>query len=197
MNRIDDATYRAIRGWCLGFQAPMRMRRAMREKGWDCECNYHRPYLHSLSLIDYHWSGPVEANVGDCRRSERHPFCSVTPCRGCIRPHTGGFYSYNPRHIKRMARWEHVHVLGVVSLFGDIAIHEHGYRSDVVRIDHLWVLRSENVRFPHGRLESFLEDTYHCGVTMLKSGAADSFTEWLQKEEIEEIVRLGVREKGE
>lgn len=91
-----------------------------------------------------------------------------------------------------MARWEHVHVLGIVSLFGKIAIHERGYRADCVRIDHLWVLRSENVRFPHGKLQDFLETTYDCGVTMLKTGIADSFVEWLKKEDIETIVKYGV-----
>jgi hypothetical protein len=104
----------------------------------------------------------------------------------------GGYYSYNPAHIKRMARWDHVHVLGVVSLFGDIAVHDHGFRSDIVRIDHLWVLRAENVRFPHGKLEAFLGNTYQCGVTMLQSGAADSFVEWLEKEDISYIVEKGV-----
>ena len=104
----------------------------------------------------------------------------------------GGFYCYVPRHIERMANWEHVHVLGIVSLFGKIAVHERGYRADCVRIDHLWVLRSENVRFPHDKLQTFLEDTYQCGVTMLKTGTTDSFVEWLKKEDIENIVKHGV-----
>ena len=209
--RLDDANYRSIRGWCLGNQAPMKIRRALRERGLDCECNYRKPFLHSLVVIEYHWDGPVASNTpGECiKLSKQRRMCPIGGCvecaadqrvegvAGAFGQHSygrlyGGFYSYNPQHIKRMGRWEHVHVLGIVSLFGDIAIHEHGFRSDVVRIDHLWVLRSENVRFAHGKLQSFLEDTYQCGVTMLKSGAADSFVDWLQKENIEEIVRLGV-----
>lgn len=194
--RLDDARYRAIRGWCLGCQIHMKVRRKMREHELDCECNYRQPYLHSLTVVDYHWPGPIVKNTRceeiytkDRRLVSRH--CLVAGCNRCD-GEIGGFYCYVPEHIERMGNWEHVHVLGIVSLFGKIAVHERGYRADCVRIDHLWVLRAENVRFPHGKLQSFLEDTYQCGVTMLKTGAADSFIEWLKKENIETIIRLGV-----
>lgn len=199
MNRLDDARYRAIRGWCLGCQIPMNVRRGLRAMDLDCECNYRKPYLHSLTVVDYHWDSPIAKNEPG-RREMRSPdgrlmssHCSVAGCEYCLFQCTvGGFYCYVPRYIERMGNWDHVHVLGIVSLFGKIVIHERGYRADCVRIDHLWVLRSENVRFPHGKLRSFLEDTYQCGVTMLKTGAADSFIEWLKKEDIETIVEKGV-----
>lgn len=182
----------------------MKIRRALRERDLDCECNYRKPYLHSLVMIECHWDRPVMSNTPErcVKLSMNRRLCPTTGCPECMRnPHTehaygyryGGYYSYNPQHIKRMGRWDHVHVLGIVSLFGNIVVHDHGFRSDIVRLDHLWVLRSENVRFAHGKLQSFLEDTYQCGVTMLKSGIADSFVEWLQKENIEEIVRMGVQ----
>lgn len=190
---LDDARYRAIRGWCLGCQIHMKVRNAMKEKGIDCECTYRKPYLHSLTIVDYHWGSPIERNRPGRTERQGLTWCSVAGCAACDYncPH-GGFYCYQPAHIERMAKWSHVHVLGIVSLFGKIAVHEMGYRADCVRIDHLWVLRSENVRFPHGKLQTFLEDTYQCGVTLLKTGIADSFVEWLKKEEIETIVKYGV-----
>ena len=197
--RLDDAKYRAIRGWCLGCQIPMKVRRGLKVHDLDCEFTYRTPYLHSLTVTDYHWTSPIERN--DPGREERYApsgsllssHCSLAGCDYCNHNcSVGGFYCYVPEYIERMGNWEHVHVLGIVSLFGKIAIHERGYRADCVRIDHLWVLRTENVRFPHGKLQVFLEDTYQCGVTMLKTGAADSFIEWLKKEDITTIVEKGV-----
>jgi hypothetical protein len=87
-----------------------------------------------------------------------------------------------------MGNWEHVHVLGIVSCFGDIAIHERGFRSDILRIDRLWVVRSENIRFGKARLQSFLERTYDCPVTLLQK--TKGFTEWVKGENIEELCGL-------
>jgi hypothetical protein len=75
-----------------------------------------------------------------------------------------------------------------VSCFGDIAIHERGFRSDILRIDRLWVVRSENIRFGKARLQSFLERTYDCPVTLLQK--TKGFTEWVKGENIEELCGL-------
>ena len=215
-----ETPYRAVRGWCLGSQLPMRIRNAMKEEGPDCECTYSRPFLHSLVLTHCHWDSPVMRNEpGECRRlsvpahsirrwdawatgSSYVRQCCVGGCGDCVppahmyedpdrvtsgSPH-GGYYSYLPAHIERMGNWEHVHVLGIVSCFGDLVIHERGYRSDIIRIDRLWVVRSENVRFSPARLQSFLERTYDCPVTLLKRTAG--FTDWVKGENIEELCEL-------
>jgi len=87
-----------------------------------------------------------------------------------------------------MGNWEHVHVLGIVSCFGDMVVHERGFRSDIVRIDRLWVVRSENIRFGKARLKSFLETTYQCPVTLLKR--TEGFTDWVKGENIEQLCEL-------
>lgn len=128
--------------------------------------------------------------------------CCVGGCGDCVPPARyfddpshrpvgsahGGYYSYLPRHIERMGNWEHVHVLGIVSCFGDVVVHERGFRSDIIRIDRLWVVRSENIRFGKARLQSFLEDTYQCPVTLLKH--TSGFTEWVKGENIESLISL-------
>lgn len=208
-----DTPYRGVRGWCLGSQIPMRIRNAMKSEGTDCDCSYSRPYLHSLVMTFRHWDGPVMRNEPDvCQRLripsgvQRHwdkwatgttgmRNCPVRGCPDCRRAWStgrGGWYSYHPAHIERMGNWDDVHVLGVVSCFGDIAIHRRGYRSDIVRIDQLWVLRSGNLRYNSQKLQSFLEDTYECPVKLLKR--TRGFTEWVKGENIDRLVRFGESE---
>lgn len=190
---------RSIRGWCLGNQNKMVDRRTQRSLGRDCPCTYSKPYLHSLTKTWAHWSGPVWNNLTlpesdtsslwcdshqDCRLLFGGDTACTTKCPG----HWGGIYSYKPEFIERMGNWDHVHVLGVVTNFGRVKVHERGYRSDHMRIDRLWVLRSENVRFPLKKLQQFLETTYQADVIMLKAGIVDSFVTWLKKENVESLL---------
>ncbi|MCP4902588.1 MAG: hypothetical protein GY906_36960 [bacterium] len=104
----------------------------------------------------------------------------------------GGIYSYKPESIHRMGNWESVGALGVLSLFGTVMEHERGYRSDICRIDKLWILRAENLRFSFERIQSFYERTYECPVKILKAGVSDSFVTWLKKEKIEKLIEEGI-----
>lgn len=99
-----------------------------------------------------------------------------------------GYYSYNPAHIERMGNWDQVGVIGVVTLFGEIAVHERGYRSEGVRIDRLWVLQEASVFRPSDRIQTHLEKTYRCEVTMLRKKLYDGFRDWLVREDVENLL---------
>lgn len=191
----SDARVRAVRGWHIGSPLFMWERKIDREHGEDCDCRYSTPYLHSLTVIDYHWSGPVMVNEPRVLRGQKHmhvPLCCTD--EGFYQ--AGGFYSYHPEHIERMSRWEKVRVLGVVSPFGLVAEHERGYRSDGIRIDCLWILRMEELRYTAKKLVGFLERAYQCPVMNVDRSRCDSFVDWLKSESVENLVKYGTQEGG-
>jgi hypothetical protein len=131
-----------------------------------------------------------------CMRGGKHLHRPLIDCE--VGSYTaGGFYSYHPKDIERMSRWEYCRILGVVSPFGLVAEHEKGYRSDVIRIDCLWVLRMDNLRYGSDWVTNWLSRTYECPVTIVDRSRTDSFIEWLKNESVENLVRYGTQEKVE
>ena len=202
--KLRDSKYRAIRGWTLGNKINMDIRRSHREMGVDCKCTFTKPYLHSLTIEDYCWTGPVMKNErGKVEKLAMHTavplgracdFAGLSYERQMYMMGTetvGGFYSYRPEHIERMARWEYVDVLGIISLYDDIAVHENGYRSNTVRIDALWVVRIGQIGLSRRRVQRWLEDTYECPATVLPQGVVNGFVEWMKRESIEALVEFG------
>jgi len=205
--KLPDSKYRAIRGWTLGNKINMDIRRQHRARGVDCGCTFTKPFLHSLTIEDYCWTEPVMRNkrgevvqlaqhvavplgkaddFGDVSKADYH-----TQMWSFGTESIGGFYSYNPPHIERMARWEFVDVLGIISLYDEIAIHENGYRSNTVRIDALWVIRVGQIGLSRRRVQRWLEGTYECPAVVLPEGVVNGFKEWMKRESIETLVKFG------
>lgn len=206
-------TTRALRGWTLGNPFAQHEKEG---KPWRrCECSYVSPYLHSLVVKWFHWDGPI-MRLPDTREKavemvkeqglEPRELIDERARRDNVIRHQeghwlwrmdqgdhayhggGGYYSYNPPHISRMGRWEQVGVLGVVTLFGEIAVHERGYRSEGVRIDKLWVLQEASVRRSARQTQRHLEETYRCDVVMLKKMLYEGFQDWLEREDVENLL---------
>lgn len=55
-------------------------------------------------------------------------------------------------------------VVGRVSIFGDVCVHQHGYRSEALTIDRLWIIRWDIVETDWGSCKAGLEKRYRCPV---------------------------------
>lgn len=209
---------RSVRGWSLGNPIPLTYRkRKVRDYGYRhlmCGCDFKHPYLHSLVIQWFHWDGPISRHpkkpqeaVQWCEdmgfpnpklpsvqarypRTVRPPV--VVNAEGTwhwsIEHRAGGYFSYNPPHIERMGKWEECDVLGVVTLFGDIAVHERGFRSEGLRIEKLWVMKEAQLKHRQSTLRGFLEDTYRCDVVFLEKLNFSGFKDWFKKEDVENLL---------
>lgn len=196
---MTSEVIRAVRGWALGN--PFGRGELEETPSLKCPCTYTKPYLHSLVMREVHWPGPI-AQLPENLQNPLHKkdfwskhlpgFGQYSVTRVSVSNpyvvHVAGFYSYQPAHIERMGQWSECDVLGVVTLFGDIVVHERGYRSSGLRIDKLWVLDSESYRRPPQRVQSFLEETYRCDVVILRRGSMEGFVDWVEKEEVRSLL---------
>lgn len=207
-------TIRSVRGWSLGNPIPITIRKKRPGNHLMCDCGYRTPYLHSLIVSWFHWDGPIARHpdslseavmmakkmgfskveprktVDYHKREESPPVIYTNEGRWCwhISHGAGGYFSYNPPHIERMGKWEECDVLGVVTLFGDIAVHARGYRSQNLKIEKLWVLKEAQMRHPESDLKAFLEETYRCEVIFLQKDTFTGFKDWFKKEDVANLL---------
>lgn len=106
----------AIRGWGVRWPPSRRAR------------------LQSL-IVPFPWRGPVERTGRPVRHPPAWPPVEARP--------EVGFYACVPEHAyEALHRYTGLECVGTVSLFGRVVEHERGYRAEVVRLDHLCLVKA-------------------------------------------------------
>lgn len=72
---------------------------------------------------------------------------------------------------------------GRVSLFGEVRVHERGFRAEGIRIDHLWIARPEGAQAPWETILDGVRDRYQCPVDLWEGSVP---TEEFDFEQIDE-----------
>ncbi len=135
----------AIRGWSIRWMPPEPAR------------------LWSV-ILPYEWDGPVVRTGRPAFDLPEWP-PPVTP-----RPEVG-FHACAPEHAYDLLRqYTALECVGAVSLFGKVIEHELGFRSEVVRVDRLWVVRGLLDRRKRSRVRKIvraLDRQYRCDASVV------------------------------